>query len=240
MSTGYVDASRIANASTPVPVTALGTGTPTDGYVLTATGVGSAPAWEAPPGGGGNSFGTIAVSGQSNVVADAGADTLTLAAGSNITITTNAGTDTVTIAAAGGGAGQLVVNIHADATANVTMTNQANAEQFLANSNRNITKIDLTNYTEVRLVAHVVTGSASVNSPRIYAEYHTSFTTTVATYSGIGTSVVSCSLTTAGLVDSGWVPLVTGAKADVFVTVLQNGGNAAADPAVAHVSLQFR
>jgi plastocyanin len=44
-----------------------------------------------------NSFSTIAVAGQSNVVADSTTDTLTLAAGSNITITTNADTDTVTI-----------------------------------------------------------------------------------------------------------------------------------------------
>lgn len=50
-----------------------------------------------------NSFSTIAVAGQSNVVAGSVADTLTLAAGSNITITTNAGTDTVTIAATSGG-----------------------------------------------------------------------------------------------------------------------------------------
>ncbi len=46
-----------------------------------------------------NLFETIAVSGQSNVVADSTTDTLTLAEGSNITITTTAGTDTVTIAA---------------------------------------------------------------------------------------------------------------------------------------------
>jgi hypothetical protein len=45
-----------------------------------------------------NIFRTIAVSGQSDVVADTTTDTLTLAAGSGITITTNAGTDTVTIA----------------------------------------------------------------------------------------------------------------------------------------------
>ncbi len=50
-----------------------------------------------------SSFKTIAVSGQSDVVADSASDTLTLAAGSNITITTNAGTDTITIAASGGG-----------------------------------------------------------------------------------------------------------------------------------------
>lgn len=50
-----------------------------------------------------DSFKTIAVAGQSSVIADNATDTLTLAAGSNITITTDAGTDTVTIAAAGGG-----------------------------------------------------------------------------------------------------------------------------------------
>ena len=44
-----------------------------------------------------NSFSTVAVAGQSSVVADSTADTLTLVAGSNITITTNAGTDTITI-----------------------------------------------------------------------------------------------------------------------------------------------
>ena len=49
-------------------------------------------------GGGGDAFGTIAVSGQSNVVADQENDTLTLAAGSGITLTTAAGSDTITIA----------------------------------------------------------------------------------------------------------------------------------------------
>ena len=62
--------------------------------------------WAVVSGGGGaasDSFATIAVAGQSSVVADSATDTLTLVAGSNITITTNAGTDTITIAAAGGG-----------------------------------------------------------------------------------------------------------------------------------------
>ena len=44
-----------------------------------------------------NSFSTVVVAGQSSVVADSTADTLTLAAGSNITITTDSGTDTITI-----------------------------------------------------------------------------------------------------------------------------------------------
>jgi len=50
-----------------------------------------------------NTFGTIAVSGQSNVVADSTTDTLTLVAGTNVTITTDASTDSITIAASGGG-----------------------------------------------------------------------------------------------------------------------------------------
>jgi hypothetical protein len=49
-----------------------------------------------------NLFSTVAVSGQSNVVADSTSDTLTLVAGSNITITTDDTTDSITIAAAGG------------------------------------------------------------------------------------------------------------------------------------------
>jgi hypothetical protein len=51
----------------------------------------------------GVSFGTVAVSGQSDVIANTGSATLNIAAGANVTITTNAGTDTVTIAASGGG-----------------------------------------------------------------------------------------------------------------------------------------
>jgi plastocyanin len=47
-------------------------------------------------------FSTIAVAGQSDVVADSSTDTLTLVAGTGITITTNASTDTLTFSAASG------------------------------------------------------------------------------------------------------------------------------------------
>ena len=58
--------------------------------------------WAVVAGGGASdSFATISVAGQSNVVADSATDTLTLVAGSNITLTTDAGTDTITIAATG-------------------------------------------------------------------------------------------------------------------------------------------
>ena len=68
------------------------------GQVLTTDGAGSL-SFSTVSGGGGsqNVFSTIAVSGQSNVVADSTTDTLTLAAGTGITLTTNASTDTITI-----------------------------------------------------------------------------------------------------------------------------------------------
>jgi hypothetical protein len=44
-----------------------------------------------------NTFSTVAVTGQSNVVAESGSDTLNIAAGAGISITTNSETDTVTI-----------------------------------------------------------------------------------------------------------------------------------------------
>ena len=139
-----------------------------------------------------------------------------------------------------GPGGQLVVPFHSDATANVTMTNQAVAEAFLGNSNRNITKVDLTSLTQCRLIARVVTASTSVNNPRLVLEYHTAFTTTVGTFQTIGATAVQAALTPVGISDSGWINLVAGAKADIFLTVLQVGGDAAADPAVAMVMAHFR
>lgn len=67
-------------------------------------------------------FQTIAVSGQSNVVADTAADTLTLAAGPNITITTNASTDTVTISASGSLSATLADGDYGDITVSGTGT----------------------------------------------------------------------------------------------------------------------
>ena len=58
--------------------------------------------WATVAGGGASdSFATISVAGQSNVVADSATDTLTLVAGTGITITTDAGADSITITNSG-------------------------------------------------------------------------------------------------------------------------------------------
>lgn len=76
----------------------------TSGQVLATNG--STTYWSTPAeGSGGNSFTTIAISGQSNVVADSSTDTLTLVAGTGVTLTTDAVTDSITISSSGGSGG---------------------------------------------------------------------------------------------------------------------------------------
>jgi len=59
----------------------------------------------AATGGAANAFSTLAVSGQSNVVADAATDTLTLVAGTGMTLTTDASADSITFTSSGSGGG---------------------------------------------------------------------------------------------------------------------------------------
>ena len=68
----------------------------TSGQVLTTNGSGTFSFTDKTPNQ--NLFSTIAVNGQSNVVADADTDTLTFVAGNNITITTDSNSDSITIA----------------------------------------------------------------------------------------------------------------------------------------------
>jgi hypothetical protein len=101
---GHDGGASILNDLTDVNITS-----PAAGQVLKYDGV----SWyngtdESGTGGGGasgNSFSTIEIAGQSQIIADSSADTLTLVAGPNITLTTNAGGDTITISASSSGGG---------------------------------------------------------------------------------------------------------------------------------------
>lgn len=135
-----------------------------------------------------------------------------------------------------------VVPIHADAGANWTLTNSPNAERFQGNvPGRAIRWLPLTGYTQVRLRGVVVTSSASVNTPKIRILHRNgAYSTTLGDYSAIGSSEVSISLTGTGEKDSGWINLVAGAQAEVFVAVTELGGDGAADPALGYVQLYFK
>lgn len=71
-------------------------------------------------------FKTISVSGQSDVVADVVADTLTLAAGSGMTITTDASTDTITFSSISSGLDSAAVVNIIDSAVNQTFVNNLN------------------------------------------------------------------------------------------------------------------
>ena len=94
--------------------------------------------WATVAGGGASdSFATIAVAGQTSVVADSATDTLTLVAGSNITITTNAGTDTITIASASG-----VTTL--DGLSDVVITSASNGQVLKYNGSNWVNDTDAT------------------------------------------------------------------------------------------------
>jgi hypothetical protein len=111
-----------------------------------------------------NSFETIAVAGQSSVVADSATDTLTLVAGTGITITTDAGADSVTITNSATGAnafGNVAVSgqttVAADST-NDTLTLAA------ANSNVVLTTDANTDTVTVGLGTDLIVGSVTAIS----------------------------------------------------------------------------
>ena len=111
---GYIwlgDSNGVPVASSHVlsTLTDVSTTTPTTGQVLKYDGTQWAPGTDSAGAGASNSFETIAISGQSSVVAESATDTLNLVAGNNITLTTNASTDTITIASSASASSQLNV-----------------------------------------------------------------------------------------------------------------------------------
>ena len=113
-----------------------------NGQALTTDGAGNLSFSTISGGGGGGSqnlFQTIAVSGQTSVVADSTSDTLTLAGGSGVTITTNASTDTITIATAGEANQNAFSTVAVSGQSNVAADSSTDTLTFVAGSNMTIT-----------------------------------------------------------------------------------------------------
>jgi hypothetical protein len=133
----------------------------------------------------------------------------------------------------------MVIPIHSDAAA-VTWTNMPLAATFWNGSHRHISKHDLTNFTQARIVVNKQ-GTAGSTDSKLILKYRTSFSVTAGDYLDIGTSEISVAVNVQNTVlTSSWINLAAGAKADVFVCVIGSGGNGAIDPIFGSVSAQFK
>ena len=142
---------------------------------------------------------------------------------------------------AGAFAALSVLMFNANAAGALTLTNQGNAEQFLANTTRNETLFDSTNFSAVRVVATLATASASINSPRLYPQYFFG-SAWVTVGDGLVASGDALSLAAPlGAKATNWIALPAQAKVDNRRwRIAQHGGDGAADPALGPVMLQFR
>jgi hypothetical protein len=105
---------------------------------------------------------------------------------------------------------------------------------------KSITRADLTNFTQVRLRVNKQ-GTSGAAASKLILRYYTSFNQTVANYLDIGTSEVSVAINVNNtFLDTGWINLAAGAKADVFISLLGSGGDAALDPAFGFVVAEFK
>ena len=127
---------------------------------------------------GGNAFGTITVSGQSDVVADSNSDTLTLVAGSNITLTTNASGDSVTIASsASGSVSEAFKTIAVSGQSDVVADSATDTLTLAAGSGMSITTDASTD-----TVTFVSSGGSSQSA--VYEEYVYTATNNQTAFSG--------------------------------------------------------
>jgi hypothetical protein len=133
--------------------------------------------------------------------------------------------------------------VHSDVSGNFTYTNQPNTEENVAqgNARRGVMRADLTNTTQLRVVATIITGSASVNSPRLYPQYSLDGVSWVTIGTGAIAGDNAIDVSSIGTCKATiWHTIPTPARTDVFLRVAAHGGDGAADPAFGNISIQIR
>ena len=106
---------------------------------------------------------------------------------------------------------------------------------------KHVTRVDLTGYTQVRLLVNKQGTSGAAASKLILRYKASPFTQAVANYSDIGTSEVSVAVNVNNtFLDTGWINLAAGAQADVFVALLGSGGDIVQDPAFGMITAVFK
>ena len=129
------------------------------------------------------------------------------------------------------------------AQSSTTWTNMPAAHTVLLGNLCGIRRVDLSSYSQCRLNV-IQAGGAAVSGAKLRLRYKTSSGSSSAdAYSLISASEVEVSLgTTTGehYLESSWVDLVAGAKADVYIAVTGISGDGAADPTLYSVVAEFR
>jgi plastocyanin len=159
-----------------------------------------------------NSFSTITVAGQPNVVADNTTDTLTLVAGANVTITTNATTDTVTISASGGGSAS-------NSFTTIAVSGQPN---IIADSS--IDTLTIVAGTGISLTTNATTDTLTISSSGSAGEANQNAFSNIAV-AGQSTVVADSPTDTVTLVAGTGISITTNATTDT-VTIASTGSNA--------------
>jgi hypothetical protein len=127
------------------------------------------------------------------------------------------------------------------AAGNLILNNMASALQFFNNQTAYITRADLNRYKRVRL--HVQRGgtSGAANSRIIlrYRRWIDGFSTTTTSYSDFNTE---CSVLISGtntFLSTSWINLPVNAQEDVYLALMQQGGDGSADPVIGGVYAEF-
>ena len=159
-----------------------------------------------------DAFKTIAVSGQTSVVADSATDTLTFVAGTNMTITTNAGGDTITFASTGSSGSSTFLGL-SDSPANFSGA----AGKFLkVNSSANSIEFDTLNFDDLGTTPTTIAGYGITDALQL----GTSATTALAGNTSIPSALTDLSISDGS---SGQVLQTDGSGGFSFVN--QTGGN---------------
>lgn len=86
-----------------------------------------------------------------------------------------------------------------------------------------------------------MTATPGSTGAKVRALYSASHDLTIGNYLTLGSSEVQVTVDAASTVtDSGWINLVNGAKADVWIGLAGIYGNGTADPIFQHIWIQFR
>lgn len=134
-----------------------------------------------------------------------------------------------------------ILQFYSSLSSATAVTNLPSAAALLTPSSTVGTfQVDLTNALSARIVIRTDSVAAAAGS-KLILRYATTNTSTVGSYSDIGTSEVSVSPTAGSTAyASSWITLAAGAKANVFVAVVVSGGDGVVDPSFSQIRMEYK